>query len=102
MKLWMKLAGTALVMAAAAACAASAIGGIASAAGAGTAAQAEFDYVPSCSLAEAERRGVHSSLMKFARRNVNFGCRFDGAMKVLGAYYCLIPPRAEGVCQSGG
>ena len=54
------------------------------------------------SLAEAERKGVHSSLMKFARRNVNFGCRFDGAMKVLGAYYCLIPPRADGVCQSGG
>ena len=52
MKLWMKLAGTALIMAAAAVCAASAIGGIASAAGA--AAQAEFDYVPSCSLAEAE------------------------------------------------
>ena len=45
------------------------------------------------SLAEAEKRGIHSSLMKFSRRNVNLGSRFDGAIKVLGAYYCLMPPK---------
>ena len=54
MKLWIKLGGTALMACTAAVCAWAALGGIASAAGAGTAAQAEFDYVPSCSLAEAE------------------------------------------------
>lgn len=45
-------------------------------------------------LPAAERRGIHSSLMKFSRRSVGFGHRFDGAMKVLNAYYCLIPPPA--------
>lgn len=46
-------------------------------------------------LGSEERKGIHSSLMKFSRRNLNFGSRFDVAMKVLGAYYCLIPPRRE-------
>ena len=45
-------------------------------------------------LPEEESRGIHGSLMKFSRRSVNFGHRFDGAMKVLNAYYCLIPPPA--------
>ena len=54
MKLWMKLAGMGLLMSAAAVCAVSAIGGIASAARSEPSLAAEFDYVPSCSLSEAE------------------------------------------------
>ena len=54
MKLWMKLAGTALLAGTAAVCAAAAIGGIASAAEPKQTAAADFAYVPSCSLAEAE------------------------------------------------
>ena len=54
MKLWTKLAGTALIAGTAAVCAAAAIGGISSAAEPKAVPTAEFDYVPSCSLAEAE------------------------------------------------
>ena len=61
MKLWMKLAGTALIMAAAAVCAASAIGGIASAAEPGAGAQVAPKRVapPKAeALAQAPRREV--------------------------------------------
>ncbi len=54
MKLWMKLAGTALIACVAAACAATAIGGIASASQHEETGTVEFDFVPSCSLSEAE------------------------------------------------
>lgn len=54
MKLWIKLAGTALLAGTAAACAWAAVGSIGGQAAPGESVQAEFSYVPSCSLAEAE------------------------------------------------
>ena len=54
MKHWIKLAGTALLAGTAAVCAWAAVGGIAEQARPRESEQAEFSYVPSCSLAEAE------------------------------------------------
>lgn len=54
MRQWIKLAGTALLAGTAAVCAWAAVGGIAGQAGPRESEPADFAYVPSCSLAEAE------------------------------------------------